>query len=83
MGTPNATPVFKSPTVLGLSKTSVQGVLSLLIVIGLQLSAIQLPSTLATPNLSHALLWTTFIATTVVGILKAVLALSQGDATNQ
>ena len=79
---PPAPPVPKKPRILGISKTSLQGWLTVLMVVLLQLSVLQLPSTLATPYTSHILTWVTFISTTVVGIVKAILSLTQGDATS-
>ena len=69
-------------TIFGISKSSIQGILSLIVVLGLQAGALQLPATLATPQSAHVLVWITFIATTVAGFAKAILAFTQGDAPN-
>ena len=79
---PVAPPAPKSPTLFGVSKSTIQGVLSLLIVVGLSLQTLQMPSALSTPNSSHILAWVTFAATTIVTVAKAVLAFTQGDATS-
>ena len=75
-------PAPKSPKQLGVSKSTLQGTLSMLIPIFLSLGALQLPTALATPQSTHILLWVTFVAPVVAGILKQVLATTQGDATN-
>jgi hypothetical protein len=65
---------------LGMSRTSLQGYLSLAVIVLLQLAAVQLPSTLASPGDAHIWLWVTFGASTLAGILKLIIARGAGDA---
>lgn len=74
-------PPVKPKTLFGVSKSTIQGTLSMLAIILLGVSTLQLPATLADPNSSHIWLWITFGASTAAGILKQIVALTQGDAT--
>jgi hypothetical protein len=77
---PIATPV--SPTVLGVSKTTANGVLALLITIGTALLTYQIPVALATPQATHVWAYVTAGTTLVLGILRAVVGFLQGDSTS-
>lgn len=77
---PASSPAPKTPTVFGVSKSSIQGYLSAAIVALLILSQMQLPS-VASTNVTHAWIWITWGAAGAAGMLKAILARTQGDAT--
>lgn len=66
-------------TIYGVSKTTIQGVLSLLVVILGTISVYQLPATV-NPNVTHVWFYVTSGATLVTTVLKAVVAFMQGDA---
>ena len=74
-------PAPKSPTVFGVSKSTIQGYLSLAIVALLLLSQMQLPS-IASSNATHVWIWVTWASAGISAILKAILAGTQGDATS-
>jgi hypothetical protein len=67
-------------TILGISKTSIQGALGLIITIALVLTSIQIPSSLATPEVTHIWLWVTTILAVVAAVARAVVGFLQGDA---
>jgi len=81
MSAPIDLPPLKSRTVCGVSKSTVQGYLSVLVVIFLLLSQMQLPS-IASTQTTHVWIWITWAAAGIAVILKAILAHFQGDATN-
>jgi hypothetical protein len=70
-----------SPTILGMSKTSVNGVLALLITILSSLMAYQIPAALMNPNVNHIWLWVTAIANLITGILRALVGFLQADSS--
>jgi hypothetical protein len=81
MSTSPVVPTPKSPTIFGVSKSTVQGDLSLAVVALLILSQMQLPA-IASTNVTHLWIWITWAAAGIAGILKAILARTQGDATS-
>ena len=68
-------------TIFGVSKTSIQGALGLIITICLVLTSVQIPATLATPQVTHVWLWITTILAIVLAVARQIVALTQGDAT--
>jgi hypothetical protein len=67
-------------TIFGMSKTSINGVLILLIAILTSVLAYQIPAALLTPGMSHDWLWITAACNLIVAILRAVVGFLQGDA---
>jgi hypothetical protein len=68
--------------IFGVSKTTINGILALAIVVLTNLTLVQLPS-IATPGASHVWLWVTFVASSVAGILRAVVGYLQNDTPPQ
>lgn len=81
MSTQPNPPTPKNPKLFGISKTTLQGTLSMVAIILLGVGGLQLPAALTAPQSSHVMLWVTFIASSTAGILKQIIALTQGDAT--
>jgi hypothetical protein len=67
---------------MGISKSTLQGTLSMLIPIFISLGALQIPAAIATPQSTHYMMWISFVASTLAGILKQIVATGQGDATS-
>ncbi len=65
--------------IFGISKTTINGVLALLITILSSVMAYQVPSALMTPGASHTWLWVTAICNLICGILRAVVGFLQND----
>lgn len=65
--------------IFGISKTTLNGVLALLITILTAVLAYQVPSALLTPQASHVWLIVTTICTFACGILRAVVGFLQND----
>jgi hypothetical protein len=70
---------LKSKTLMGISKSTIQGWLSVAIAGLLVLGQVQLPA-IATTNETHVWIWITWAAAGIAAIMKVVLAASQGDA---
>lgn len=68
--------------IFGISKTSIAGVLSFLMVTLTTLIAFQAPASLLTPGASHLWLIITTIATLLVSLFRVWIGLLQGDAPN-
>ena len=66
--------------IFGISKTSIAGVLSFLMVTLTTLIAFQAPSALMTAGASHVWLIVTTLATLLVSLLRVWIGLLQGDA---
>lgn len=61
-------------------KTTVQGLLGLISVIGLAVISVQVPTALATPTLTHYWLILVFVVTIISAVAKAVIGFTQNDA---
>ena len=82
--TPTPVPTTPTtPTIFGISKTTLAGVLSFLITTLTILVAFQIPSALQTPQQSHTLLWATTAANLFLALCRAWVGLLQGDATTK
>ena len=68
-------------TLFGISKTTINGVLAMLISILTPILSIQMPQALATPQASHTWLWAQFIVIVALAILRGVVGFLQNDAT--
>ena len=66
-------------TIFGISKTTINGVLALLITILTTVLAFQVPTALMTPGQTHVWLWITSACGLTCGILRAVVGFLQGD----
>jgi hypothetical protein len=66
--------------ILGMSKSSISGVLGLINVLCLTLSGLQIPAALATPGIAHVWLWITFVILAVSAICQCVVKFLQNDA---
>ena len=67
-------------TLLGVSKTSISGILTALIAICTSLLAYTVPTALLTPGFSHTVLWINLAINILLIVFKAVLGTIQGDA---
>jgi hypothetical protein len=67
-------------TLFGVSKSTIQGILSLLVGILTSLLTYQVPSALVTPRETHVWLWITVGINITLLALKAVVGYLQGDA---
>lgn len=63
----------------GISKTTLNGVLALLITLGTSLLAYQVPTALLSPQVQHVWMWVTAVTTLLLGILRAVVGFLQKD----
>ena len=66
--------------IFGISKTSVNGVLALLITVFTSVLAYQIPAALLTPSVSHTWLIITGALNLLCGILRAIVGYLQNDA---
>ena len=66
--------------IFGVSKTTIEGILSLITTICLALTTIQIPANLQTTGTVHIWAWVTFILTVVFAISTAVVRFLQNDA---
>ncbi len=66
-------------TIFGISKTTINGVLALLITILSTVLAFQVPTALMTPNQTHVWLWITTACGLICGVLRAIVGFLQGD----
>ena len=66
--------------IFGISKSTINGVLALLITILTAVLTYQVPAALLTPSLSHTWLIITAVCTLVCGVLRAVVGFLQNDA---
>jgi hypothetical protein len=67
-------------TLLGVSKSTISGILTALIAICTSLLAYTIPATLLTPGTAHTVLWVNVVINVILIICKAVLGTLQGDA---
>jgi hypothetical protein len=65
---------------MAFSKTTAIGILSFFITTFTVLTAVQIPTALATPAETHYLAWGTFVMTILMSLFRAWLGLLQGDA---
>lgn len=63
-----------------ISKTTINGVLALLIAALTSLLAFQVPSALMTPQQSHVWMWVTFVANLICAICRAIVGVLQNDS---
>ena len=66
--------------IFGISKTTLNGILALLITILTALMTYQVPTALLTPQASHTWLVITAVANLACGILRAIVGFLQSDA---
>lgn len=66
--------------IFGISKTTINGILALLIVILTSILSYQVPAALLTPQASRTWLYVTAFCTFALGVLRAVVGFLQTDA---
>jgi hypothetical protein len=66
--------------IFGISKTTINGVLALLITILSSVMAYQVPAAMLSPGQMHTWLWVTGICNLICGVLRAVVGLLQNDS---
>ena len=67
-------------TILGMSKTSIQGWLGFLIVTLSTTLTYQIPAAMLNPQQTHVWLWVTLVGNGVLALLRAWVGMLQGDA---
>ena len=67
-------------TILGISKTTINGWLAFLITTLTTVAAFQIPTALQTPQESHIWLWVTLACNGALALLRAWVGMLQGDA---
>lgn len=66
-------------TILGISKTSINGWLAFLITTLTTIVAFQIPAALQTPQESHIWLWVTLVCNAALALMRAWVGMLQGD----